>query len=273
MKYELVKVAEHFRIRALKDFAGIKAGEYGGLVSGPDNLSQHGNCWIGYGASVIGQASVHDDAIVTGSAFVYDSAVLADHAIITDGGVLKGKARALGNATIMNSAYVEHDALITGNAALMNAASMHGSASIGDEAILAGSAWVSGKAQVRGQILLNGKAGLSAGKVVVPGVYENFATLSVGEYQVISFQSEEIAIGCRTFSYDTWMADGEKIGQAEGLTKSEIKRHLHALRFVRQMWAEGLSTKSLSMELYRDARARVNATRERIISALGGAKQ
>lgn len=35
-----------YRIRALKDFAGVRAGELGGYVEQEHNLSQYGNCWI-----------------------------------------------------------------------------------------------------------------------------------------------------------------------------------------------------------------------------------
>lgn len=33
-----------YRIKALKNFANVKAGEYGGYVSSEENLSQDGDC-------------------------------------------------------------------------------------------------------------------------------------------------------------------------------------------------------------------------------------
>lgn len=35
-----------FRIKALKDFGEIKAGEIGGLIEQEENLSQDGNAWV-----------------------------------------------------------------------------------------------------------------------------------------------------------------------------------------------------------------------------------
>ena len=35
-----------YRIRALKDFGDVKAGDLGGYVNSEENLSHEGNCWI-----------------------------------------------------------------------------------------------------------------------------------------------------------------------------------------------------------------------------------
>ncbi|WP_375627124.1 MULTISPECIES: hypothetical protein [unclassified Bartonella] len=40
------------RIRALRDFGGIKADDLGGLIEHEGNLSHEGNCWIWYKACV-----------------------------------------------------------------------------------------------------------------------------------------------------------------------------------------------------------------------------
>ena len=51
-KYELTNISMEFegrtlyRIIALKNFSDVRKGELGGWVSGIDNLSQEGNCWI-----------------------------------------------------------------------------------------------------------------------------------------------------------------------------------------------------------------------------------
>ena len=51
-KYELTEEAivvdghKLHRIRALKDFADVKAGDLGGYVESEDNLSHEGNCWV-----------------------------------------------------------------------------------------------------------------------------------------------------------------------------------------------------------------------------------
>ncbi|MGH9422571.1 MAG: hypothetical protein ACRD3J_21520, partial [Thermoanaerobaculia bacterium] len=70
-KYELVRDQQIivdgktlYRIRALRDFGRVKAGDLGGFVASERNLSHLGACWIGDEAQVFGEATVSDDAQV-----------------------------------------------------------------------------------------------------------------------------------------------------------------------------------------------------------------
>ena len=51
-----------YRIRALKDFKGAKAGDLGGYIEKEKNLSQEDNCWVCDNARVFGEAYVCGDA-------------------------------------------------------------------------------------------------------------------------------------------------------------------------------------------------------------------
>lgn len=68
-KYELlqddkIEVSGHilYRIKALKDFFGAKAGDLGGYIEGESNLSHEGTCWVYDNACVYGNARVCDNA-------------------------------------------------------------------------------------------------------------------------------------------------------------------------------------------------------------------
>lgn len=61
-------------IRALKDFADVKAGEFGGFVESEDNLSQEGDCWVYGDAKVYGKAQVFENAKVLDEAEVFGNA-------------------------------------------------------------------------------------------------------------------------------------------------------------------------------------------------------
>ena len=63
-----------YRIRALKDFKGAKAGDLGGYIEKEKNLSQEDNCWVCGNARVCGNACVCGNARVFGEAYVYDNA-------------------------------------------------------------------------------------------------------------------------------------------------------------------------------------------------------
>ena len=69
-----------YRIKALRDFADVKAGQLGGWVEKETNLSQEGNCFI------------YDDAVVCDDAVVVEAAVVKDQAVVKDNAVVKGKA-------------------------------------------------------------------------------------------------------------------------------------------------------------------------------------
>ena len=54
-----------YRIRALRDFGAVHAGDVGGYIECERNLSQDGNAWVS------GDARVSDNALVCGDACVY----------------------------------------------------------------------------------------------------------------------------------------------------------------------------------------------------------
>ena len=94
-KYELLKEESInvyditlYRIKALKDFNNVKAGDLGGYIEKEENLSHEGNCWVSGNARVYGNAYVYDNARVFGDARVY------------------GNAEVFGNAIVYGNAYV-----------------------------------------------------------------------------------------------------------------------------------------------------------------------
>ncbi|WP_375633559.1 MULTISPECIES: hypothetical protein [unclassified Bartonella] len=74
-----------YRIRALRDFGDVKAGDLGAFTQKEDNLSHDGNCWISDDAKVYGYAKVFGDAHVYGGTFI------------------SGKAKIYGNTKIYDS--------------------------------------------------------------------------------------------------------------------------------------------------------------------------
>ena len=75
-KYEIItdqNDENYGRIKALTDFGYIKKGDVGGKIDSYDNLSQEGNCWVGYYARVCDDAKVYENAKVYGNFWVCDS--------------------------------------------------------------------------------------------------------------------------------------------------------------------------------------------------------
>jgi predicted acyltransferase (DUF342 family) len=105
-----------YRIRALKDFGNVKAGELGGYVETESNLSHDGDCWVYDNAYVLGNARVTDNARVYDNAEVYDKAYVYDDVIVSDNALVTGNARVYDNARISGNAHVSGCAYIYGNA-------------------------------------------------------------------------------------------------------------------------------------------------------------
>ena len=92
------------RIKAVKDFDSIKAGEFGGWIENEKNLSQDDNAWIYGDAMVFDNAEVYDNAKVYGNANVSGNAEVSCNAEVSD------YAKVYGNAAIKGDAKV-HDAV------------------------------------------------------------------------------------------------------------------------------------------------------------------
>lgn len=69
-----------FRIKALVDFAEIKAGKLGGYIEKEENLSQDGKAWVYEEAKVSGKAEVSGEAEVYGKAEVSGEAKVSGNA-------------------------------------------------------------------------------------------------------------------------------------------------------------------------------------------------
>ncbi|WP_375704480.1 hypothetical protein [Bartonella sp. AD328YNZD] len=125
-KYELTDETIEFdgyltlyRIRALKDFADVKAGDLGGFVEYEDNLSQKDDCWI------------YNDAKAYFCAKIYDSAKVYDNAQIADCAEIFGNAKIYNNVKIYNG-HIFGNTQIYGNVIIDNYSRIYGDVRIYD---------------------------------------------------------------------------------------------------------------------------------------------
>lgn len=109
----------------------------GGFVSGPDNLSQDGNCWIFSNSYALEYSRVEDDATVTvnsivsghaiisGDARVIDRSCVTDYAKVIDGGTVMVNSKAMdyaivsGEATIDDNSKILCDSMVTDSSFVM----------------------------------------------------------------------------------------------------------------------------------------------------------
>ena len=107
-KYELTNETKEWygrtlhRIKALKDFNDVKAGDLGGWIEKENNLSHDGNCWI------YNNARIYDNAYVYGNARVYDDACVYDNAYVHGNACVYGNVLVY-SACINNNADIKSD--------------------------------------------------------------------------------------------------------------------------------------------------------------------
>ncbi|BFH12644.1 hypothetical protein WJ0W_000845 [Paenibacillus melissococcoides] len=102
------------RIRAVRDFGDVKAGDLGGWVESEDNLSHEGKCWVYDDSAVFGRGRVWHDAKVMNNSSVYDNGQVTDDAIIDNSDVF-GSAKVAYHARIEDQSRAYQHARIVGS--------------------------------------------------------------------------------------------------------------------------------------------------------------
>ena len=158
------------RIKAVRDFDCVKAGDLGGFIESEKNLDHDGDAWVS------GDAKVFDNAKVSGDARVFDNAKVSDDARVfgyakvfgdvwvsgdawvSDNAKASDDARVFGDAKVFGDARVFGYARVFGDAWVFDYACVSGDAKVFDNAKLSGDAWVSDDAWVFGCACVSGDA-------------------------------------------------------------------------------------------------------------------
>lgn len=155
-KYEILKDqaitmngSTIYRIKALRNFGDIKAGDIGGFIEKEENLSHEGPCWVYGDAMVYHNAKVRENAIVRDYAHVYNesqvlhNAIVEDHARVCNNGIVFGNARIKDNGSVFDHGIVNGFAIVQDNAVVRDCARVYGETIIKDHATVAGYMMVS----------------------------------------------------------------------------------------------------------------------------------
>jgi carbonic anhydrase/acetyltransferase-like protein (isoleucine patch superfamily) len=181
LKYELTQEQNQqglYRIRALRNFGKVNAGELGGWLASESNLSQDGTAWVANDAQVFNNAlifedaqvfdnaRISDDAQVLGNAWVSGNARVSDDTVVSGNARVSGNSRVYDDAQIFGRAQISGKAQVFGNTEVSGHAWVSDNARIYDDAQVFDNAWVSGKAQVGGHAWVSGKAHVSGNALV-----------------------------------------------------------------------------------------------------------
>ncbi|OPB29470.1 polymer-forming cytoskeletal protein [Bartonella sp. WD12.1] len=154
------------RIRALRDFGNVKAGDLGGYIELEDNLSHDGDCWVGGNAYVYRDvARVYENAIVCGDAVVcgqvYGNAYMSGYTRAYIDAHVYGNARILKEAWVYSDGHVYGNSEVAGSARIASGAKVYGNAKIAAHAKIIGevyeNATIGGRVRIYGSVYGNAK--------------------------------------------------------------------------------------------------------------------
>ena len=218
-KYELSNITIEFngvtlhRIKALKDFSNVKAGDLGGWVEKEDNLSQIGDAWIG------GDAKVCDNAKAFGNAQIYGNAQICGKAQVF------GNAQICGNAIVFDDAIIYDNAKVYGNAHICNNAKVYGNAHVYDNAEIYGKSMVYGDAQVYGRARISGDASVRCGADYI--IFKNF--WSSGRFFTWTRSNNMWSVGCFYGTGEELIRKAYKDSEKSGKEYEKIVRYVDSI--------------------------------------------
>ena len=134
-KYELTNETLEWRgrtlhrIRALRDFGNVKAGDLGGWVESERNLSYEGDCWL------FDEAKAYDNSQLSGNACA------SGYTLLFDNSQLSGNARASGDTLLFDNACAYGNARLSGNARASSGARLSDDMYATQEVVYIGGLW------------------------------------------------------------------------------------------------------------------------------------
>ena len=168
------------RIRALRNFNDVKAGDIGGFVESEWNLSQEGNCWI------------YDDAICMDSASVYDNAKMYNRSCMYNYSRMYDNSEMYDNSRMYNNSKMFDNSEMYGNSIMFDNSRMYNNSKMFDNSSLHGNAKASGNAILKDDDSLCGKINKPFKKIFQYMCEKRFLTAILTEENEILY-----SIGCQ----------------------------------------------------------------------------
>ena len=187
------------RIRALKDFGDVHAGDLGGWVESEENLSHSGDAWVYTEAEIFGHAAIFENAKISGHAAIFENAKISGHAEIFENAEIFGHAVIFENAEIGGHAAIFGNAEISGHAAIFENAKISGHAMIFENAEIGGHAEIFENAEISGHAAITKATDILT---ISPIGSRNDTTTFYKSKNNKIF----VKCGCKNTDIDTWLA-------------------------------------------------------------------
>jgi NDP-sugar pyrophosphorylase family protein len=166
--YRTIEGSKIYRIRALRDFGNVSAGDIGGYIESEANLEQKGEGWI------FGDAIVKGNAILSGNAKIFEGVTIFDNAQVS------GKAKIYGHCCVGGNSKIHEDARLYGHIRAFGNVEVYGKAELNDYVYLQNNAKIFGDTCIKGHVTICGPAHISSNNdyVVITNIGSEFGTLT-----------------------------------------------------------------------------------------------
>lgn len=150
-----------YRIRALIDFANVKAGDIGGWIEKEDNLSHRDNCWVYGNGIVCDNGLVRDNGMVCDNGIVCDNGVVCDNGLVGGCGIVCDGGVVCENGLVRDNGKVYDNGMVFGNGIVCDNGLVRDNGVVCDNGMVYGYGIVSSNGMVRKplDILITGPTG------------------------------------------------------------------------------------------------------------------
>lgn len=179
-KYELLKEETLkyrgktlYRIRALKDFNDVKAGDRGGWIESEDNLSQKYTCWVYDNSKVFDEATIKECSVVRGEVSIGGVSILTEYSEI------RGRVEVLGSVNLAHYATINCSGKIRGKVYMLNHSHITGYIEVDGKITMTGTSNIEGIVYVRGNLAMDNASSIKGEGVTIHSIVDLKHTASI----------------------------------------------------------------------------------------------
>ena len=146
-----------YRIIALKNFSDVEAGDLGGWVSGIDNLSQEGNCWIYDEAKCMGNARMFDNSKMFNNSKMHGNSTMYNDSRMYDCSVMYNNSTMYGHSIMYDHSIMHDHSEMHDNAVMHDHSEMYDNARMFDNSEMGGHSEMYGDSILKAEEKLYGE--------------------------------------------------------------------------------------------------------------------
>jgi len=167
MKYELIDIDKNsneyahglrYRVKALRDFSDIKAGDVGGFVTSEHNLSQNGDCWVYDDAKMFDNSEIHNDAKMHNNSEMHNNSKMLNNSEMFDSSKMHNNSKMYDSSKMYDNSKMRVNSEMLGNSEMHDNSEMVDNSEMFDNSEMRGNSKMRGDAKMHDNSRMYGDA-------------------------------------------------------------------------------------------------------------------